>query len=157
MRSEESRSRCWTFRGHTVGHIAFYLPQSAVVFTADSLMALGCGRLFEGTPDQMWASLSKLAALPDDTLVCSGHEYTLSNAKFAVTVDPDNAALQQRVADTNRASAAGEPTVPSTLALEKATNPFLRAADPAIQAHLGMVGADPAAVFAEIRGRKDRF
>ncbi len=143
--------------GHTVGHIAFYLPQSAVVFTADSLMALGCGRLFEGTPDQMWASLSKLAALPEDTLVCSGHEYTLSNAKFAVTIDPDNAALQQRVADTNRARAAGEPTVPSTLALEKATNPFLRAADPAIQAHLGMVGADPAAVFAEIRGRKDRF
>ncbi len=143
--------------GHTVDHIAFYLPQSAVVFTADSLMALGCGRLFEGTPDQMWASLSKLAALPDDTLVCSGHEYTLSNAKFAVTVDPDNAALQQRVADTNRARAAGEPTVPSTLALEKATNPFLRASDPAIQAHLGMVGSDPAAVFAEIRGRKDRF
>ncbi len=143
--------------GHTVGHIAFYLPQSAVVFTADSLMALGCGRLFEGTPDQMWTSLSKLAALPDDTLVCSGHEYTLSNAKFAVTVDPDNAALQQRVAETKRARTAGEPTVPSTLALEKATNPFLRAADPAIQAHLGMVGADPAAVFAEIRGRKDRF
>ncbi len=143
--------------GHTVGHIAFYLPQSAVVFTADSLMALGCGRLFEGTPDQMWASLSKLAALPEDTLVCSGHEYTLSNAKFAVTVDPDNAALQQRVAETNRARTAGEPTVPSTLALEKATNPFLRAADPAIQAHLGMVGSDPAAVFAEIRGRKDRF
>ncbi|MEX0279297.1 MAG: hydroxyacylglutathione hydrolase [Ruegeria sp.] len=143
--------------GHTVGHIAFYLPDSAVVFTADSLMALGCGRLFEGTPPQMWDSLCKLAALPDDTLVCSGHEYTQSNAKFAVTVDPDNPALNDRVADINRARAAGEATVPSNLGLEKATNPFLRAANPAIQAHLGMTNADPASVFAEIRARKDRF
>lgn len=143
--------------GHTVGHIAFYMPQSSVVFTADSLMALGCGRLFEGTAPQMWASLSKLAALPDETVVCSGHEYTQSNAKFALTVDPDNAALQRRAADIDRARAAGEPTVPSSLALEKATNPFLRAADPAIQAHLGMENADPAEVFAEIRARKDRF
>ncbi|WP_170763737.1 hydroxyacylglutathione hydrolase [Ruegeria lacuscaerulensis] len=143
--------------GHTVGHIAFYMPKSAVVFTADSLMALGCGRLFEGTAPQMWASLSKLAALPDETIVCSGHEYTQSNAKFAVTVDPNNAALQQRAADIDRARAAGEPTVPSTLALEKATNPFLRATDPVIQAHLGMENADPVAVFAEIRARKDRF
>jgi len=143
--------------GHTVGHIAFYMPESAAVFTADSLMALGCGRLFEGTPPQMWASLCKLAALPDETIVCSGHEYTQSNAKFAVTIDPDNAALQQRVADIDRSRAAGQPTVPSTLALEKATNPFLRAADPAIQAHLDMENSDPAAVFAEIRARKDRF
>ncbi|CAD0183825.1 Hydroxyacylglutathione hydrolase [Ruegeria sp. THAF57] len=143
--------------GHTVGHIAFYMPQSSVVFTADSLMALGCGRLFEGTAPQMWASLSKLAALPHDTLVCSGHEYTQSNGKFALTVDPDNTALQVRVADIARARAANEPTVPSSLALEMATNPFLRATDPAIQAHLGMENADPAAVFAEIRARKDRF
>ncbi|WP_171212192.1 hydroxyacylglutathione hydrolase [Ruegeria sp. HKCCA5426] len=143
--------------GHTVGHVAFYMPQSSVVFTADSLMALGCGRLFEGTAPQMWASLSKLAALPDDTLVCSGHEYTQSNGKFALTVDPDNTALLERVADIARARAANEPTVPSSLALEKATNPFLRATDPAIQAHLGMENADPAAVFAEIRARKDRF
>jgi hydroxyacylglutathione hydrolase len=143
--------------GHTDGHIAFYMPQSSAVFTADSLMALGCGRLFEGTPAQMWASLNKLAALPDDTLVCSGHEYTQSNAKFAITVDPENQALKDRIADIDRARAAGKATVPSTLALEKATNPFLRAADPAIQAKLGMVGADPEAVFAEIRARKDRF
>ncbi|MFY2825661.1 hydroxyacylglutathione hydrolase [Ruegeria sp. MALMAid1280] len=143
--------------GHTVGHVAYYMPQSSVVFTADSLMALGCGRLFEGTAPQMWASLCKLAALPDETIVCSGHEYTQSNAKFAVTVDPDNAALQQRIVDIDRARAEGRPTVPSTLALEQATNPFLRASDPAIQAHLGMGNADPAAVFAEIRARKDRF
>ncbi|UWR02078.1 hydroxyacylglutathione hydrolase [Ruegeria conchae] len=143
--------------GHTVGHIAFYMPQSGAVFTADSLMALGCGRLFEGTPAQMWASLSKLAALPDETIVCSGHEYTQSNAKFALTIDPDNPALLDRVADINRACAAGEPTVPSVLGQEKATNPFLRAADPVIQAHLGMKNSDPASVFAEIRARKDRF
>ena len=143
--------------GHTVGHIAFYMPESTAVFTADSLMALGCGRLFEGTPAQMWASLGKLAALPDETIVCSGHEYTQSNAKFAITVDPDNAALQQRTKDIDRARAAGEPTVPSTLALEKATNPFLRATDPGIKTQLGMENADPVSVFAEIRARKDRF
>ncbi|MTI00468.1 hydroxyacylglutathione hydrolase [Roseibium sp. RKSG952] len=143
--------------GHTVGHVAYYMPKSSVVFTADSLMALGCGRLFEGDAAQMWASLSKLAALPDDTLVCSGHEYTQSNARFAVTVDPDNPDLKKRVADIDRARAAGEATVPSLLALEKSTNPFLRAADPTILAYLGMEGADPADVFAEIRSRKDRF
>ncbi|AVO39644.1 hydroxyacylglutathione hydrolase [Pukyongiella litopenaei] len=143
--------------GHTVGHVAFHFPASAVVFTADSLMALGCGRVFEGTMPQMWASLSKLAALPPETTVCSGHEYTETNGRFAVTVDPDNPALAARVAEIARARAAGEATVPSTLALELATNPFLRAGDAAIQRNLGMDGADPAAVFAEIRARKDRF
>lgn len=143
--------------GHTVGHVAYYMPQSHAVFTADSLMALGCGRLFEGSAEQMWASLSKLAALPDDTQVCSGHEYTQSNARFALTVDPENPALQRRAAEIDAARAAGRPTVPSSLGLEKASNPFLRTTDPAIQAHLGMVGADPAQVFAEIRARKDRF
>ncbi|WP_170340527.1 hydroxyacylglutathione hydrolase [Ruegeria arenilitoris] len=143
--------------GHTVGHVAYYLPQSAVVFTADSLMALGCGRLFEGDAAQMWTSLSKLAALPDETSVCSGHEYTQSNARFAVTIDPDNTALLQRVHEIDQARAEGRATVPSNLGEEKATNPFLRATDPKIQAQLGMVGADPVAVFAEIRGRKDRF
>ncbi|SHF10672.1 hydroxyacylglutathione hydrolase [Ruegeria intermedia] len=143
--------------GHTIGHVAYYMPQSHAVFTADSLMALGCGRLFEGSAEQMWASLSKLAALPDDTLVCSGHEYTQSNARFALTVDPENPALQRRAAEIDAARAAGRPTVPSLLGLEKATNPFLRATDPAIQAHLGMLGADPAQVFAEIRAGKDRF
>ncbi|MEX0318690.1 MAG: hydroxyacylglutathione hydrolase [Ruegeria sp.] len=143
--------------GHTVGHIAFHMPQSHAVFTADSLMALGCGRLFEGSAPQMWASLSKLAALPEETIVYSGHEYTQSNGQFAQTIEPENPALQQRIADIARARAAGEPTVPSSLALEKATNPFLRAEDSGIQANLGMTGADPAAVFAEIRARKDRF
>ena len=143
--------------GHTVGHIAFHLSNSALLFTADSLMALGCGRLFEGTPDQMWVSLSKMAALPPETTVCSGHEYTQSNGAFAVTIEPENADLQARVADIAQARAEGTPTVPSTLALELATNPFLRAAEPGIAANLGMTGADPAAVFAEIRSRKDNF
>lgn len=143
--------------GHTVGHIAFHMPQSNAVFTADSLMALGCGRLFEGTPAQMWDSLSKLAALPAETVVYSGHEYTQSNARFALTVDPDNAELQNRAAEIDSARAAGAPTVPSTLALELATNPFLRSADPGMRSHLGMEAATDAEVFAEVRGRKDRF
>lgn len=143
--------------GHTVGHIAFHFPDSAAVFTADSLMALGCGRVFEGTMPQMWQSLQKLAALPPETTVYSGHEYTQSNAKFALTVDPANSALISRAAAVDAARAKGQPTIPSTLAEELATNPFLRATDPGIQAHLGMTGADPADVFAEIRTRKDCF
>lgn len=143
--------------GHTVGHVAFHFPGSAAVFTADSLMALGCGRVFEGTHPQMWESLSRLAALPRDTMVYSGHEYTAANARFAVTIDPDNAALHARVADIEAARAAGQATVPALLGLELDTNPFLRAADPTVAAHLGLTGADPAAVFSEIRSRKDAF
>lgn len=143
--------------GHTLGHIAFHFPESAVVFTADSLMAMGCGRVFEGTMPQMFESLAKLAALPPETMVCSGHEYTQSNAKFALTVDPDNPALISRVKEISAARAAGRPTVPSTLAEELATNPFLRAGDEGVQAHLGMSGRAPVDVFAEIRTRKDRF
>ncbi|MEZ5676630.1 hydroxyacylglutathione hydrolase [Thalassovita litoralis] len=143
--------------GHTVGHIAFYFPDSKLLFTADSLMALGCGRLFEGTPDQMFDSLSKLAALPGDTTVCSGHEYTLSNAKFALTVDPDNSALISRVQAVQTARDAGQPTVPTSLTEELATNPFLRGHTEGVQKAVNMVGADPAQVFAEVRKRKDNF
>lgn len=143
--------------GHTIGHIAFHFPQSGAVFTADSLMALGCGRLFEGTPAQMHGSLSRLAALPAETIVYSGHEYTQANAKFALTIDPDNPDLISRAEAVSKARECGAPTVPSTLAEELATNPFLRAGETAIQQKLGMAGADPVAVFAEIRARKDRF
>lgn len=143
--------------GHTVGHIAIHFPDSAVVFTADSLMAMGCGRLFEGTPAQMYASLEKLAALPPETLVCSGHEYTTSNAKFALTIEPQNQALISRIEKIETARAQGRPTVPSTLSSECATNPFLRSDSPEIQATLGMTGADPIEVFAEVRRRKDAF
>jgi hydroxyacylglutathione hydrolase len=120
-------------------------------------MALGCGRLFEGKPAQMWDSLGRLAALPPETLVCSGHEYAAANARFALTVDPGNPALQERAESITRAREAGRPTVPTTLALELATNPFLRAADPAIRSLLGMESARDVEVFAEIRARKDRF
>ena len=143
--------------GHTVGHIAFHAPASKLVFTADSLMALGCGRLFEGTPAQMLESMTKLAALPGDTTVCSGHEYTTTNAKFAATVDPENAALISRTQDIADKRAAGMPTVPSKLQLELDTNPFLRASDPAIARTLDMTGATPLDVFTEIRARRDRF
>ncbi|MGB5066054.1 MAG: hydroxyacylglutathione hydrolase [Albidovulum sp.] len=143
--------------GHTMGHIAFHFPDSNVVFTGDSLMALGCGRLFEGTPATMWASLSKLAALPPETLVCSGHEYTQANARFALTIEPGNPALISRSQAIAAARAAGHPTVPSTLAEELATNPFLRADLPEVKAAIDMSDASDAAVFAEIRARKDRF
>lgn len=143
--------------GHTVGHIAFHFPDSHAVFTADSLMALGCGRLFEGTPEMMHASLARLAALPPETLVCSGHEYTAANAKFARTIDPDNPALISRSEAIDAARAEGRPTVPSTLREELDTNPFLRAHDAKIRAQLGMETADDVAVFAEIRARKDSF
>ena len=143
--------------GHTVGHIAFHFPASKLAFTADSLMALGCGRVFEGTMPQMWESLSKLAALPEDTVICSGHEYTMANAKFALSIDPDNPRLISRSKAVEQARSKGEPTVPSVLREELETNPFLRAGDPGLQAAIGMEGAEPADVFAEIRARKDRF
>lgn len=143
--------------GHTLGHIAFHFPASALVFTADSLMACGCGRLFEGSGPQMWASLCKLARLPPETLVCSGHEYTASNARFALSLEPDNQALISRVAAIADARDKGQPTVPSRLSEELATNPFLRANSPQMKARLGLVEASDAAVFTEIRARKDRF
>lgn len=143
--------------GHTNGHIAYYIADADTVFTADSLMALGCGRLTEGTAEQMWASLSKIAALPPQTIVCSGHEYTETNAKFALTIDPDNPQLQDRAADVAARRARREPTVPSALALEMATNPFLRPHDPGIRARLNKQEAADVEVFAEIRARKDAF
>lgn len=143
--------------GHTVGHVAFHFPSADAVFTADSLMALGCGRLFEGTPEMMWASLSKLSALPDDTIVYSGHEYTASNAKFALTVEPDNAALQARAVEISAKRKGNIPTVPSTLAQERATNPFLRAHLPETKIAVGMPDATDVEVFTAIRKQKDNF
>ena len=143
--------------GHTVGHIAYHVPDAKVVFTADSLMALGCGRLFEGTAEQMWASLSKLAALPPETLICSGHEYTAANAKFAHTIESDSPELISRISAIEKSRAAGQPTVPSTLADELATNPFLRAHLPQMKAAMNMKDATDAEVFGEIRRRKDAF
>ena len=143
--------------GHTVGHVAFHFPDSKVVFTADSLMSCGCGRLFEGTPDQMWASLSRLAALPPDTLVCSGHEYTQSNIRFALSVDGTNPALQARAARVAALRAEKLPTVPGLLADELATNPFLRAGATEMKRGLSMESVTDAQVFAHLRALKDRF
>ena len=143
--------------GHTVGHVAFHLPGSRIAFTADSLMALGCGRVFEGTMAQMWESLQKFLTLDPGTTICSGHEYTQKNAEFALTIEPDNAALISRSDAVATARARGEPTVPSLLSDELATNPFLRAGDEPVRQGLGMMDAPAAEVFAEIRRRKDAF
>ncbi|MEP0960588.1 MAG: hydroxyacylglutathione hydrolase [Roseobacter sp.] len=143
--------------GHTIGHVAYHMESAHAVFTADSLMALGCGRLFEGSASQMWSSLCKLAALPEKTVIYSGHEYTAANARFALTIDPHNPDLIFRAEQISAARANGRPTVPSRLSLELETNPFLRAANPDIRAHLDMKTASDAEVFAEIRARKDSF
>ncbi|MGQ9371894.1 hydroxyacylglutathione hydrolase [Azospirillum sp. A39] len=142
--------------GHTSGHIAFHFPRTGALFCGDTLFALGCGRLFEGTPAQMWDSLCKLRALPGGTRVYCGHEYTLSNARFAVTVDPDNRDLRTRADEVKALRDLGQPTIPSTIDAEARTNPFLRADVAAVQAAVGMAGAPAVEVFAEIRRRKDR-
>lgn len=143
--------------GHTLGGISLHIASEKLLFAADTLFALGCGRLLEGTPAQMWDSLSKLMALPDDTIVYCGHEYTLSNAKFALTIDPRNEALVARAMEIEGLRAAGLPTLPTTIGREKETNPFLRASDEAIRENLNMVEASDAEVFTEIRARKDSF
>ena len=140
--------------GHTLGHIAYFDPSDRVAFVGDTLFALGCGRLFEGTPEQMWDSLQRLAALPDDTKVYCAHEYTASNARFALSVD-DSAALKVRADEIFAARERGEWTVPTTIALEKATNPFLRA--PALAARVGAAGQPDAQAFAAVRAAKDNF
>jgi len=143
--------------GHTLGHIAYHFDENQVAFCGDTLFSLGCGRVFETPYAVMWSSLAKLAALPGGTQVYCGHEYTQANGRFAATVEADNAALQARVEEVARLRADGRPTLPTTIAAELAANPFLRVEEPSVQAAVGMVGADPAAVFAEIRARKDRF
>jgi len=142
--------------GHTAGHIAYWLPSAGVAFVGDTLFAIGCGRILEGSAETMWASLRKLMALPPETLIYCGHEYTVSNARFALTVDPDNAALGKRLAEPEALRAAGRPTLPTKLADELETNPFLRASDAKIRERLGMRDAPDWAVFAEIRERKNR-
>jgi len=120
-------ARVMTVPGHTQGHIAFHFADDAVIFTGDTLFAMGCGRLFEGTPADMFANMQRYAALPDETMVFCGHEYTQSNGRYALVAEPDNAAIARRMIDVDAARARGEATVPTTIALEKATNPFLRA------------------------------
>ena len=142
--------------GHTLGHIAFHLPEAEAAFVGDAVFALGCGRVFEGTMEMMWESLSRLKALPADTTLYCAHEYTQANARFAETIETENAALLDYIAEIDAKRARGERTVPMPLSRELATNPFLRADVPALQAAMGHPG-DAVATFAEIRGRKDRF
>ncbi len=149
--------------GHTLDHIAFHNPDlgGGALFCGDTLFGAGCGRLFEGTPRQMQVSLEAIRALPDDTLIYCGHEYTEDNLRFAARAEPGNAAIRERAALSRAQRARGEPTVPSTLRLEKATNPFLRWDSPELRANvarrLGHAPADDAAMFAAVREWKDAF
>lgn len=153
----ESIAQVFDVPGHTRGHIAYWFEESAALFCGDTLFALGCGRLFEGTPEQMWRSLSRLKALPAATRVYCAHEYTQANGRFALTVEPDNAALRERMEEVDERRRRGLPTVPSTLAAEQATNPFLRPDSPGLQAALGLVGHSAVEVFTATRARKDSF
>lgn len=147
--------------GHTSGSISFYFPELKALFCGDTLFSLGCGRLFEGNATEMWESLLKLRALPDDTQIYCGHEYTERNVPFAMTVDGDNEALKERVDEVNRLTKKKQPTIPVSLASEKATNPFLRVDNPEFQEMLEKngfpAGTDPAAIFGSLRAAKDRF
>jgi len=154
VRLGETRFQVIECGGHTLGHIAYFDAADRIAFVGDTLFALGCGRLFEGQPDQMWTSLSRLAALPEETRVYCAHEYTASNARFALTVDP-GPALKARADAVFAARERGEPTVPTTIGLEKATNPFLRA--PALAPGLGKTGLADYEAFAAVRAAKDAF
>lgn len=143
--------------GHTLDHVVYVFDDDKVVFTGDTLFSLGCGRLFEGSYPMMWDSLLKLRALPDDMLMYCGHEYTAANVKFALTIEPTNPALLARAAEVTELRSAGQPTIPVRLGVEKSANVFLRADDPAVAAGVRLKGADPIAVFTELRERKNKF
>ncbi len=143
--------------GHTKGHIAYHFAADRALFCGDALFAMGCGRLFEGTAAQMYSSLQRLMALPDETHVYCAHEYTQSNGEFALSLEPNNVILQKRMDNVVTLRERGKPTIPSTIGIEKATNPFLRTDSYEIRATMGMAGADCLSVFANIRKRKDSF
>lgn len=143
--------------GHTTGHVLYHFEQDEIVFVGDVLFSLGCGRVFETPMEVMYDSLARLAELPPETLVYCGHEYTQSNARFAVTVDPSNPLLRERIEEVHALRAAGKATLPTTIALELATNPFLRTEDVEVQKALGMENADPVQVFAAMRELKNGF
>ncbi len=153
----QHRASVFDTPGHTRGHIVYYFADAQAAFVGDTLFALGCGRLFEGSPGQMWSSLQKILRWPDDTRLYCAHEYTQSNARFALTVEPDNELLRQRAAAVAGLRAANQPTVPSTLAEERATNPFLRPTSRNLQETIGLFGAAPVEVFAKTRALKDAF
>jgi hydroxyacylglutathione hydrolase len=150
-------ARVFDIPAHTKGHIAFWFEADKAVFTGDTMFAMGCGRLFEGTPAQMWSSLSKLARLPADTRVYCGHEYTQSNGRFALSLEPENPDLVARMKEVNDLREKGLPTIPSTIGIELKTNPFLRPSSAALRKSLALESADVVEVFAETRRRKDTF
>ncbi len=151
------RAEVFDTPGHTRGHIVYHIASYRAAFVGDTLFALGCGRLFEGTPGQMWSSLQKILRWPDDTRIYCAHEYTQSNARFALTVEPQNRSLQARAASVARLRAAGAATVPSTLGEERATNPFLRPQSGDLRATIGLGNAPDVEVFAKTRALKDAF
>ncbi|MDD5275690.1 MAG: hydroxyacylglutathione hydrolase [Methylovulum sp.] len=143
--------------GHTSGHIVYYFADHGLLFCGDTLFVMGCGRLFEGTAEQLWHSLQKLKRLPEATRIYCAHEYTQANGRFALSAEPDNLALQQRILAVKQARENGQPTVPSTIAQELATNPFFREDSPALQKAIGLSGKSALDVFTELRKLKDRF
>ncbi len=153
----ESKAVVHETPGHTLGHIIYHFADDGAAFVGDTIFAMGCGRLFEGTAEQMWSSLSMISALPAETKLYCAHEYTKANAAFALSVDPENLDLKNRAAEVDALRAKNIPTVPTTVARERATNPFLRATDPSLQAAINMAGAKPVDVFAETRRLKDNF
>lgn len=152
-----AEARVFEVPGHTLGHIAYWFAESQALFCGDTLFSMGCGRLFEGSAEQMWHSLTKLKALPGDTRVFCAHEYTQANGRFALALDPDNQALIARMEGVMEQRRNGRPTVPSSMAEEWATNPFLRSDQGNLQRAISMENRAPADVFAELRRRKDRF
>jgi hydroxyacylglutathione hydrolase len=143
--------------GHTIGQINYFFPADKLLFAGDTLFSIGCGRVIEGTPEGMWQSLLKLRALPDDTKLYCGHEYTAANIRFAKTIEPNNTALAAREREVAKLTAEKKPTIPSLMGEEKAANVFLRADAPDVAAAVGMAGQPAAAVFAEVRARKNKF
>jgi hydroxyacylglutathione hydrolase len=157
VRVGELSAHVWETPGHCRDHIAYWFAGSRALFAGDTLFTLGCGRVMESSYAEMWRSLSRLAALPDEARVYSGHDYVLSNARFALAADPGNADLKARAAEAERAKTDGRFLVPSTIGAEKATNPFLRAGEPALARSVDLEGADPGAVFQALREWKNRF
>lgn len=157
VRLGASAARVIDTPGHTLGHNIYHFAEDGAAFVGDTIFAMGCGRLFEGTPAQMWASLARIAAMPPATRLYCAHEYTQANARFALTIDGGNPALVARAREIGRLRAKGTPTVPTTVAAERATNPFLRSQEAELAAAVGLAGAGPIDIFAEIRRRKDMF
>ena len=151
------QAHVWETPGHCADHVSYWFADDKVLLAGDTLFTLGCGRVMESPMSEMWASLQRLAATPPDTRVYSGHDYVRSNARFALAADPDNAALKRRAEEAEVAAREGRFLIPSTMRVEKATNPFLRAGEPALAQSVGLAGQDASAVFAALREWKNRF